>query len=461
MGPLIAIVGRPNVGKSTLFNSLVGQNLSLVADFPGLTRDRKYGSASINDFSYIFIDTAGITDSDDEFEKLVLNETQKALKEADGFLFLVDATGPLNALDLEINDILRKSGKEYFLCINKSDQKGSEENLQDFYELGVKITLKISAKNKNGLIDLKNKIFKQFISSESNNNEDLKSGNKKKIGILGKPNAGKSTFFNKILKDNRSLVSKIPGTTVDSITEEIKFKNQLISITDTAGLRRKGKIKKENEIFSSQKSINIIRNSEGIIYLVDGKETVTDQDLHLLSLIISSGKPLIIGINKSESLSAYEKSLLKRNISKKLSFVSHIEVSYISAIKGIGTSNLLNKLLKLVDRSKVEIKSQDLNKFIKEVQDANPPAMHGRFRPKIKFVNIGSTSPPTFIFHGNQLEKLNKSYKKYMENSLRKKFMLQGIPIQLIFKDNENPFKNKKNKLTKRQYAKRKRVRSH
>ena len=160
-------------------------------------------------------------------------------------------------------------------------------------------------------------------------------------------------------------------------------------------------------------------------------------------------------------MSAYEKSLLKRNISKKLSFVSHIEVSYVSAIKGIGTSNLLNKLLKLVDRSKVEIKSQDLNKFIKEVQDANPPAMHGRFRPKIKFVNIGSTSPPTFIFHGNQLEKLNKSYKKYMENSLRKKFMLQGIPIQLIFKDNENPFKNKKNKLTKRQYAKRKRVRSH
>ena len=460
MGPLIAIIGRPNVGKSTLFNSLVGQNLSLVADFPGLTRDRKYGSAYINNFSYIFIDTAGITDSDDEFEKQVLNETQKALKEADGFIFLVDATTPLNSLDLEINDMLRKSGKDYLLCINKSDQKSSEKNLQDFFELGVKITLKISAKNKNGLMDLRNKISEQFISNVSDN-KDSKEENLKKIGILGKPNAGKSTFFNKILKDNRSIVSKVPGTTVDSITEEIKFKNQLISITDTAGLRKKGKIKKENEIFSSQKSINIIRNSEGIIYLIDGKETVTDQDLHLLSLIISSGKSLIIGINKSESLSAYEKTLLKKSISKKLSFVSHIEVSYISALKGIGTSILLNKLLKLVDRSKVEFKSQDLNKFIKEAQDINPPAMQGRFRPKIKFVNIGSTSPPTFIFHGNQLEKLNKSYKKYMENFLRKKFKLQGIPIQLIFKANENPFKNKKNKLTKRQYAKRKRVRSH
>ena len=460
MGPLIAIIGRPNVGKSTLFNSLVGQNLSLVADFPGLTRDRKYGSAYINNFSYIFIDTAGITDSDDEFEKQVLNETQKALKEADGFIFLVDATTPLNSLDLEINDMLRKSGKDYLLCVNKSDQKSSEKNLQDFFELGVKITLKISAKNKNGLMDLRNKISEQFISNASDN-KDFKEENLKKIGILGKPNAGKSTFFNKILKDNRSIVSKVPGTTVDSITEEIKFKNQLISITDTAGLRKKGKIKKENEIFSSQKSINIIRNSEGIIYLIDGKETVTDQDLHLLSLIISSGKSLIIGINKSESLSAYEKTLLKKSISKKLSFVSHIEVSYISALKGIGTSILLNKLLKLVDRSKVEFKSQDLNKFIKEAQDINPPAMQGRFRPKIKFVNIGSTSPPTFIFHGNQLEKLNKSYKKYMENFLRKKFKLQGIPIQLIFKANENPFKDKKNKLTKRQYAKRKRVRSH
>ena len=461
MGPLIAIVGRPNVGKSTLFNTLVGQNLSLVADFPGLTRDRKYGSAKINDFSYIFIDTAGITDSDDEFEKLVLNETQKALKEADGFLFLVDATNPLNSLDLEINNILRKSGKEYLLCVNKSDQKDSKENLQDFYELGVKITLKISAKNNNGLIDLRNKISKQFISSTSKSSEDFKEGNLKKIGILGKPNAGKSTFFNKILKDNRSLVSKVPGTTVDSITEKIKFKNQLISITDTAGLRRKGKIKKENEIFSSQKSINIIRNSEGIIYLIDGKETVTDQDLHLLSLIISSGKPLIIGINKSESLSAYEKTLLRRSISKKLNFVSHIEVSYVSALKGIGTSNLLKKLLKLVDRSKIKFKSQDLNKFIKEAQKINPPAMQGRFRPKIKFVNIGSTSPPTFIFHGNQLDKLNKSYKKYIENFLRKKFNLQGIPIQLIFKANDNPYKKNKNILTKRQYAKRKRVRSH
>ena len=235
----------------------------------------------------------------------------------------------------------------------------------------------------------------------------------------------------------------------------------MILITDTAGLRKKGKIKIKNEIFSSQKSINAIRTSDGVIFLIDGKESITDQDLHLLSLIISSGKPLVIGINKSESLSSYEKSNLKRNINKKLSFISHIDVNYISALQGVGTASLLTKLLKLVDRSKIEFKSQELNKIVLEAQKLNPPTMQGRFRPKIKFVNLGNVTPPTFIFHGNKLEKLDKNYKKFLENYLRKNLKLKGIPIQLIFKSNKNPFHEKKNKLTKRQYAKRKRVRSH
>tara|TARA_B100000212_G_C27382821_1_gene537873 strand:+ start:1230 stop:2615 length:1386 start_codon:yes stop_codon:yes gene_type:complete len=461
MGPLIAIIGRPNVGKSTLFNSLIGQNLSLVADFPGLTRDRKYGSGNVDELSYIFIDTAGITETDNEFENQVLKETHKAIEEADGFLFLVDATTSLTSLDLEINSILRKSGKKYILCINKSDKKESRDNLEDFYDLGVHINETISAKNKNGLKNLRKKILETFPSNETIKEQKPTRNDVKKISILGKPNAGKSTFFNKIVKDERTIVSKIAGTTIDSISEEINFKNELILITDTAGLRKKGKIKIKNEIFSSQKSINAIRTSDGVIFLIDGKESITDQDLHLLSLIISSGKPLVIGINKSESLSAYEKSNLKRNINKKLSFISHIDVNYISALQGVGTASLLTKLLKLVDRSKIEFKSQELNKIVLEAQKLNPPTMQGRFRPKIKFVNLGNVTPPTFIFHGNKLEKLDKNYKKFLENYLRKNLKLKGIPIQLIFKSNENPFHEKKNKLTKRQYAKRKRVRSH
>ena len=232
-------------------------------------------------------------------------------------------------------------------------------------------------------------------------------------------------------------------------------------MTDTAGLRKKGKIKKDNEVYSSKKAISSIRSSDAIIYLIDGKELVTDQDLHLLSLIISSGKPLIIGINKSETLSNYEKSLLRRNLNKKLSFLSHIEVDYISALKGMGTSNILTKLLRTIKKSRKEFNLKHLNLLIKEAQKLNPPSMVGRFRPKIKFISLGNSSPPTFIFHGNKLEGINKNYEKFLENFLRKKLKLQGIPIKFVFKTNVNPFKDKKNQLTKRQYAKRKRVRSH
>ena len=461
MGPLIAIIGRPNVGKSTLFNSLIGENLSLVADFPGLTRDRKYGSTNIQNSSYIFIDTAGISNTDDDFEKLILLETNKAIQEADGFLFLVDATSPLSALDEEINKILRKSGKHYLLCINKSDKKNSKLNLQDYYELGVEHSLPISAKNKNGLSELKNKIKKIFLSDYSPDLEKSKEVNKYNISILGKPNAGKSTFFNTVLKDNRAIVSNVPGTTVDSISENLIFKQESLLLTDTAGLRKKGKIKKDNEVYSSKKAISSIRSSDAIIYLIDGRELVTDQDLHLLSLIISSGKPLIIGINKSETLSNYEKSLLRRNLNKKLSFLSHIEVDYISALKGIGTSNILTKLLKTIKKSRKEFNLKHLNLLIEEAQKLNPPSMIGRFRPIIKFVSLGNSLPPTFIFHGNKLEGINKNYEKFLENFLRKKLKLQGIPIKFVYKTNVNPFKDKKNQLTKRQYAKRKRVRSH
>ena len=461
MGPLVAIIGRPNVGKSTLFNSLIGQNLSLVADLPGLTRDRKYGSGNIDKFSYVFIDTAGITETDNEFENQVLKETHKAIEEADGFLFLVDATTSLISLDLKINSILRKSGKKYILCINKSDKKESRSNLVDFYDLGVQNTEIISAKNKNGLKSLRKKIIETFPSNETIKEAKFIRKDVKKIGILGKPNAGKSTFFNKILKDERTIVSKIAGTTIDSISEEINFKKESILITDTAGLRKKGKVKVKNEIFSSQKSISSIRTSDGVIFLIDGKELITDQDIHLLSLIISSGKPLVIGINKSESLSSYEKSNLKKNINKKLSFISHIDVNYISALKGVGTTSILTKLLKLIDRSKIEFKSHELTKIVLEAQKLNPPKMQGRFRSKIKFVKLGNVSPPVFILYGNKLEKLDKNYKKFLENYFRKNLKLKGIPIQFVFKSNENPFHEKKNKLTKRQYAKRKRVRSH
>ncbi len=427
MGPLIAIVGRPNVGKSSLFNKLIGEDIALIADFPGLTRDRNYSGCKIGNSDYILVDTGGITNSSSKFDELILAETQKAISDADGLIFLVDSSKSIHQLDFEINDILRKSGKNYVLAINKSETKESKNNTSDFYSLGVKNSFEISAKNGLGMKNFKTSFNKIFPSNfERNDNQN----NYFQIGILGKPNAGKSTYFNSILRDSRSIVSSTPGTTRDAISEIIKFKGNHIKITDTAGLRKKSKINDSVEKFSVNAAIKIMKLSEGIIFLIDGKESISDQDLHLISLIISSGKPLVIGINKTETLDKYQKIVIRKDLNRRLSFANDLDVKYISAKKNLGTSSL-----------------------------KNPPPMRGRFRPKIKFIKILKTQPPTFVLHGNKIDFLSKTYLKYLENSIKKSLKLKGIPIKLVLKIAENPYKDKKNKLSKRQLLKRKRIR--
>ena len=278
------------------------------------------------------------------------------------------------------------------------------------------------------------------------------------VGLLGKPNAGKSTFFNSIVKENRSIVSTKAGTTRDAISKSILFKNDNIQLFDTAGLRKKSKVNQEIEIFSVSKAISSMRSSSGILYLVDGKEKITDQDLHLISLIISAGKPLILGINKSDKLSQYDKSNLTRSINKKLAFISGISIHYISAKHNKGTAKVFKELIKLVKKSSKKVDTSSLNNFVEEASKLNPPQMSGRFRPKIKYANLLSSQPTIIRIQGNNLDKLTKQYQKYLENFLRKKLNFEGIPIKLVFKNNTNPFGEKKNKLTKKQLAKRKRI---
>ena len=321
MGPLIAIVGRPNVGKSSLFNKLIGEDIALIADYPGLTRDRNYSGCKIDNSNYILVDTGGITNSSSKFDQLILAETQKAISDADGLIFLVDSSSSINQLDFKINDILRKSGKNYVLVINKSETKESKNNISDFYSLGVKNSFEISAKNGLGMRNFKTSLHKIFPSNFGANDRQ---NDFFQIGILGKPNAGKSTYFNSILKDSRSIVSSTPGTTRDAISELITFKGNHIKITDTAGLRKKSKISDLVEKYSVNAAIKAMKISEGIIYMIDGKESISDQDLHLIALTISSGKPLVIGINKSETLDKYKKTNVRKDLNRKLSFANDL-----------------------------------------------------------------------------------------------------------------------------------------
>ena len=439
MGPLIAIVGRPNVGKSSLFNKLIGENIALIADFPGITRDRNYAGCKINDSEYVLVDTGGITDASSEFDKLILKETQKAISDADGLIFLTDASSSIHQLDFKINEILRKSNKKYVLAVNKSETKESKNNISEFYSLGVKETF--------------NKVFPSY------SQDSFKEEAKNQIGILGKPNAGKSTYFNAILKDKRAIVSSTPGTTRDSISESLSFKGNDLKITDTAGLRKKSKVNDLIEKSSVHQAIKSMRLSEGVIYLIDGKESISDQDLHLISLAISSGKPTVIGINKSETLDKYEKTIIRKDLNRKLSFAKDLDIKYISAKNKHGTTILLLNLLKLIKKSKEKLNVKTVNKVFLDAYDANPPPMDGRFRPKIKFVKTLDVQPPTFIIHGNKINSLSKQYLKYLENYIRKPLQLKGIPIKLVLKTAENPYKTRKNQLTKRQLSKRKRIR--
>ena len=458
MGPIIAIIGRPNVGKSSLFNKIIGVDQAIVADFSGLTRDRLYGNFKFNSKDFSVIDTGGISNEKDEINQLIYKEINNAIEEADGFIFLLDAHFGLTKGDFDILESLRKSGKKYILALNKSELKASEKNFSDFYQLGVKNFVKISAKNGLGIKDLKEQIFENFKSDKYLNDEESSAFGSLKICILGKPNAGKSTLFNAIVKEERSIVSKIAGTTRDTVSKKFIFKSENIEISDTAGLRKKSKVDQNIEKFSVSKAIISMRSSSGVLYLVDGKETITDQDLHLMSLIISSGKPMVIGINKSDQLSQYDKSNLTRSINKKLSFISGISISYLSAKQNQGTSKVFAELVSLIKKSRKPIDTSKLNAIVEEAYMANPPQLSGRFRPRIKYANLLSSQPVILRIQGNNLDKLTKQYQKYLENFLRKKLKFEGIPIKIIFKNNINPFGDKKNKLSKKQLAKRKRI---
>ena len=451
---VVAIVGRPNVGKSTIFNILTASRSAIVADYSGLTRDRKYGT--LKDSGVTLIDTGGLNEDSDDMSHAIKEQTDLAIDEADSLLFVVDAIDGLLPTDQEIAQSLRKQNKNITLLINKADNPKLEESSAEFINLGFKQTIFLSASHNKGFSELR-ELLSEYDDSELNQ-DSIYDGDSVKISIIGRPNAGKSTLVNALIGEDRLVVSSESGTTRDSIDVPLEFKNKKITLIDTAGMRRKRSIKEETEKFSVSKSVDSIKRGDLVILLLDGSENIVDQDIHLLGLTLAIGRPVIVVANKIDLLNKSEREGLENKINRKLKFASYIKLHYISALEKRGLKRLLNVADKVYLDSLRDLDTSIINKILKSATYNQQPAMAGRFRPKLRYAHSGGKNPPTIIIHGNNLKQIQESYTRYLENYFRKELDLGSTPLDIVYKDQENPFKNKPNQLNERQLKKRKRM---
>lgn len=453
--PIIAIVGRPNVGKSTLFNRLSNSKNALVSDFEGLTRDRQYARINIKDKACNIIDTGGINNSKDLINLAINEQTKKALAEAYIVYFVISKKDGINIVDAEIASQLRKIAAKVILICNKSED-ADEKNLLEFYELGIEQMLAISAKNNKGITELIEKTANILDEYEYEEEEDNLKGTV--VAMFGRPNVGKSTFINKVLNDNRLLATNIPGTTRDAIFIPFAKNNKFYTLIDTAGIRRKRSVDNKIEKFSIVKTLEVLNLCHVAILIVDSSEGITEQDASLLGMIDKKGKALIIVNNKWDKLDDYQKKEAKRKLDTKISFINYASIHYTSALTGLGINKVFQTIDKAYKNAGAKFSTSMLNNIlIKANQNHKPPVNKGR-RLKIKYIHQASIFPPTFTLHGNNLEDMSKSYNNYLKNFFIKELKLSDTPIQFNFKTTENPFKDKKNKLNDRQIKKRKRL---
>ena len=450
---VVAIVGRPNVGKSTIFNILTASKSAIVADFSGLTRDRKYGR--LKDSQLTLIDTGGLNEDTDDMSQAIKEQTDLAIEEADYLLFVVDAIDGLLPTDKEIAKSLRKQNKAITLLINKADNTRLEESSAEFNSLGFKNSIFLSASHNKGFGDLRDLLsdYDELVMTE-----DSIEDSSIKISIIGRPNAGKSTLVNALIGEERLVVSSESGTTRDSIDVPLEIGSKKFTLIDTAGMRRKRSIKEETEKFSVSKSVDSIKRADLVVILLDASENIVDQDIHLLGLTLAIGRPVLVVANKIDLLDKSDRENLESKINRKLKFASYIKLHYISAKNQRG----LKKLLKLTDtiykESLRDLDTSIVNKILKSALYNQQPAMSGRFRPKLRYAHSGGKNPPRIIIHGNNLKEIQDSYTRYLENYFRNELELGSTPLEVVYKDQVNPFKNKPNQLNERQLKKRKRM---
>ena len=455
MKPVIALIGRPNVGKSTLFNRLTGSRAALVADEPGLTRDRIYGAGKTGELSYIVIDTAGLVESHEEgIAGLMANQSLQAMEESNVVFFMVDATAGLTPDDDYIAQQIRKSGKQCFVVVNKTDGMNPDNACADFQSLGLGEPIPISAKGgRNVSVLLETTLG--AIPPEPAEDEALTGI---KIAIVGRPNVGKSTLTNRMLGEERMLVFDEPGTTRDSVYIPLERDGKRYTLIDTAGVRRRPKVTEVIEKFSVVKTLQAIEDADVVLLVMNAREDITDQDIRLAGFVLEGGKALVISINKWDDMIPEQRGRVKEELGRKLHFLDFAEIFFISALHGSAVGDLFPAIHAAYDSTTRKLHTPELTRILqKAIAQSQPPLVGGR-RIKLRYAHQGGQRPPLIIIHGNQTAEVPGSYKRYLSNAYRKALRLVGTPVRIEFKTGENPFKGKKNSLTGRQIRKRVRL---
>ena len=451
----IAIIGRPNVGKSSLFNKLTKSRDAIVSDFPGLTKDRNYGFIKLKDRDTLLVDTGGIDNQKETLKDAISHQAWLAVEESSLIILLLDSCEDLNKGDLDIIYKLRKLNKDFIAVINKIDKKSNSSIYEDLHKNGIVEYIKISTEHSQNL-----NILKSHLESRVPN-VLIEPPEGKKVAILGRPNAGKSTLINQIINEDRLIVSEIAGTTIDAISVPFEFNNHKFIFIDTAGIRKGYKYNHKVEYFSYVRAIHAIEQSDIVIFICDATEGIVDQDLKILNMVIDNGKPVLFVLNKIDLLR--KKELIEIYQTKKMQseFMSNLVTLEISAIKKQGFNKVFNMTNKLIELSQKKFTTANLNNLLRKfISMSAPPAVRGR-QLKFKHVHFGGTRPTTLIIHSNHDKKIPNNYKKYLENSFRSSLGLLSVQLRLIFRKADNPFDNKINKLTERQIKKRKRLIKH
>ncbi len=460
--PVLALVGRPNVGKSTLFNRLTRSRDALVADEPGLTRDRRYGRAVHEGRAYIVVDTGGFTGEKEVLDERVAGQALKAVDEADAVLFLVDGRAGLCAGDENTARQLRQYGKPVFLVLNKTERLDKGLAGAEFHALGFGEPLAVSASHGEGVGDLMDAILATFADTDEADNDtqsDEQSG--AKVAIVGRPNVGKSTLVNRLLGEDRVLAYDMPGTTRDSIYVPFLWEERPFTLIDTAGVRRRSRVAEKIEKFSIVKTLQAIDDANVVVLVLDGRQGVAEQDAHLLGYILDAGKALLIAVNKWDGLAPDQRDTVKRELERKLSFVDFARVHFISALHGSGVGILMETVERAYASATRKLSTPKLTRILEDAVEAHhPPLVRGR-RIKLRYAHQGGQNPPLIVIHGNQTSSVPESYRRYLANCYRQALKLVGTPVRIEFKGSENPFEGRHNPLTQRQIAKRKRLVRH